>query len=385
MPTPFQHIHSITPYIPPLLSPATPMPTTLPCPIDTIRLFLRRGRPGLGASIPLIENGFVLTGRYRRWYSLWVRESDGVRVELSRQGISIEFSVPRVLRGGNHLLDGITEDEVGMLLYRLPEELFPGVAKRMKLRWLVTRLDLCVDFDGPVRSLARAMRYVRWGRVRQRGPMQVETDDDKLGEALLTKIRQAGKGRKLKGRRVNEHTPVDHVIDGGAVRLVRGSAKAVRLQMYDKGAEMARRNGPTFEPNTRGRWELLLRQPGNRKWAVKALAGDANEGLMLWLDAGKHAEPVAVPLDFVRLRGLVIGEVASIEDGVGVPKKNFREETKKRFRKMANAPMWTTNGKRKGSRLKARERMVLQRRQAYVLAIDEGLVERATGYLTLAG
>ena len=316
---------------------------------------------------------------------MWTRESDGVRVELSCQGISIELSVPRVLRGGNHLLDGITEDEVGMLLYRLPEELFPGVAKRMKQRWLVTRLDLCVDFDGPVRTLARAMRYVRWGRVRQRGPMQVETDDDKLGEALLTKIRQAGKGRKLKGRRVNEHTPVDHVIDGGAVRLVRGSATAVRLQMYDKGAEMARRNGPTFEPNTRGRWELLLRQPGKRRWVLDALAGDASEGLMLWLDAGPHAEPIAVPLDFARLRALVVGEVARIEDGVGVPKKNFREETKKRFRKMASSPMWTTNGKRKGLGRKSRERMVVQRRQAYVLAIDEELVERATGYLTLAG
>lgn len=311
---------------------------------------------------------------------MWTRESDGVRAMINSKGISIEFSVPRVLRGGNHLLEGITEDEVGMLLYRLPEELFPGVAKRMKQRWLVTRLDLCVDFDGPVRTLARTMRYVRWGRVRQRGPMQVETDDDKLGEALLAKIRQAGKGRKRKGRRA-----VDPVIDGGAVRLVRGSATAVRLQMYDKGAEMARRNGSTFEPNTRGRWELLLRQPGKRRWVLDALAGDASEGLMLWLDAGKHVEPVAVPLDFARLRGLVVGEVARIEDGVGVPIKNFREETKKRFRKMTRSPMWTTNGKRKGLGRKSRERMVVQRRQAYVMAIDEGLIERATGYLTLTG
>ena len=332
-----------------------------PCPIDTIRLLLRcSGRcrgPGPGTYDRLASLGFQrLNWRVRRSrVTIWVRPADGLRVEQFYGGVVLEFSVPRLLRGGNHLLAGITEQETADLLFHLPEQVFPGLAKRARTAWVISRLDLCVDFDGPVRTLARAMRYARWGRV-------------------LDRRRQKQKGPAW-----------DPMLDGPAVRWVRGSAKAVRLQMYHKGVEMVQRGRANVLHQGHGRWELLLRQPGNRKWAVKALSGDASKGPRLLLDAGPHAEPVAVPLDFARLRALVIGEVASIEDGVGVPMKKFRNETMKRFREMAHAPMWTTNGKRKGSRLKARERMVLQRRQAYVLAIHEGLVERATGFMTLAG
>lgn len=309
---------------------------------DTIRMQLCRGIDARDIA-RLVDRGFnrlpagpgrTLKGVFYPPAVLFVR-ADGARVITKSGYTAVEFSAPRVLLGCNTRVAEVAPWALVALVREMTDLLLPRTtvaARRAGERWSVQRLDLAVDFPGPVWPYLDAYRLARTPRVRR--------------EAVLV---------------------------GSSSLYWRATRRwsSMFIVLYDKAAEVAARRRspgnrgrplpPVLDPT--GRLEVRLLNARCRGYLTSCLEQcPEGEGLPFCKRLG--APVVWYRVDYERMHAFVRGEVERLE-GRPLPERVRVRETERRtlVGRISHAP---------GRLLlvrDARQREAL-RREAFALALS---------------